>query len=159
MLSVSLLAGSVYSSEISISWNNVDNYADIRPSEESRKSFQERFFKNMEKYVAKLSNKLPEGYVLKLEINDVDLAGEVRFQSTRQVRVVKILYFPRLNFSYELLDANDHKVKSGEVELKDMMFLDNLRSTLHSTSFGYEKYMLTEWFKLTFKEEIKQNIS
>jgi len=141
-----------------ITWTDYDKYRDIYPSNnESRKFFRERTFKNFEKYFAKLAESLPEGQVLKIEVTDVDLAGDARFSGgIHRLRIVKDIYFPRMKFSYQLVNADGNEVVSAEVELKDMNFMFAIGRTLkyRNDSLGYEKKMLDEWFKETFKDQI-----
>jgi len=64
--------------------------------------------------------------------------------------VVKNIFFPRIEFSYQLLNADNSVVKSEDVSLKDMGFLMHNGLKYRSQSFGYEKEMLDDWFKDTF---------
>ena len=40
------------------------------------------------------------------------------------------------------------------VELKDMNFLNNIRTRTSTESLGYEKVMLEKWFNQTMKEHL-----
>lgn len=140
----------VQAAEVEVKWTNSDKYTDIDAGEEHRKHFKERTFKSFEKHFAKLAKSLPENQKLVFDITNVDLAGDVNHGGMKRIRVVKNIFFPRLEFSYQLLDADNTVVKSDDVSLKDMGFLMHNGLKYRSQSFGYEKEMLDDWFEETF---------
>lgn len=145
----------VQAAQVEVKWSNPDKYSDIFPGEGHRKHFKERTFKSFEKHFAKLANSLPENQKLVLDITNVDLAGDVHFGGgIKRIRVVKDIFFPRLEFSYQLLAADKSVITTQEVSLKDMSFLMHGRSRYSSRSLSYEKEMLDRWFKKTFAEQI-----
>jgi len=145
-----------YAATAEVTWTDYEKYRDIYPSNnESRKYFRERTFKNFEKYFAKLAENLPEGQTLKIEVTDVDLAGDARFSGgPNRLRIVKEIYFPRIDFSYQLVNADGSEVVAEKVELRDMNFMMRSHLKYRSDSLGYEKKMLDEWFNKTFKDHI-----
>jgi hypothetical protein len=98
-----------------------------------------------------LAEKLPEGQVLTIKVTDVDLAGDTYIGGIDQLRIIKDIYFPRINFSYELVNADRGIVTSGEIVLKDMSFMMGSNLKYRNKSLGYEKTMLDDWFTETFK--------
>lgn len=140
---------------VNIEWQNPKSYTDIRPSNQSKKRFQEATFKKIEKFLEKLAGKLPEGQKLKMTVTDLDLAGHVwpghmaGMNNTQDIRVIKRVDFPRMNFSYTLVDENGKMLKSGEEKLKDMSFQSHNLGRIHSDGLRYEKNMLEHWFKKT----------
>ena len=146
---------SVMAGESEVTWTNPDKYRDVKANDmESRKRFEERTFKNLEKHFAKLAAQLPEGQTLKLDVTDVDLAGDVNAGGIERIRIVKEIYFPRMKFSYELVGADNSVIVADEINLKDMNFMTGSRLKYRNDSLGYEKKMLDDWFKKTFKEHI-----
>lgn len=137
-----------------VTWKDYEKYRDIHPGEGNRKAFRESTFHNFEKHFTKLAENLPEGQVLKIVVTDVDLAGDTNAAGIRRVRIVKEIYFPRMNFSYELVNADGSVVISDEVELKDMSFMTTSRLKYRNDSIGYEKKMLDDWFFTAFKEHL-----
>ncbi len=140
----------VQAADVEVKWTNPDKYSDIEAGEEHRKHFKERTFKSFEKHFAKLAETLPENQKLVFDITNVDLAGDVNHGGMKRIRVVKNIFFPRIEFSYQLLNADNSVVKSEDVSLKDMGFLMHNGLKYRSQSFGYEKEMLDDWFKDTF---------
>lgn len=144
-----------YAATSEVTWTDYEKYRDIQPSNNSgRKQFRERTFKNFEKHFTKLAENLPEGQVLKIEVTDVDLAGDTLAGGIDRFRIVKDIYFPRLNFSYQLVNADSSEIVSAEVVLKDMNFMRGSSLKYRNDSLGYEKKMLDDWFFGVFKEHI-----
>lgn len=147
---------SAHAGTATIEWTNPDDYRDIRPGNESRKHFRERTFKEFEKFATKLAAKLPEGYELKLNVTNLDLAGNVEFGRTQQIRIIRQIHFPKIDFDYQLLDANQQVLAAEQVSLKDMNFLHHIKTRAGTESLGYEKRMLSEWFNKAFAEQIQK---
>lgn len=155
LLTIISLQSVTYAATSEVTWTDYKKYRDIYPGNESRKHFRERTFKNFEKHFAKLAKTLPEGLVLKIEVTNVDLAGDTHIGGINRLRIVKELYFPQLNFSYQLLNAVDaSEIVAAEVELRDMNFMMGSNLRYHNDSLGYEKKMLDDWFEETFKERM-----
>jgi len=142
---------SVSAATAEVTWKNPDKYRDVDPGDGSKKRFRERTFKGFEKHFNKLAEKLSADQTLKIEVTDVDLAGDTHTGGINRLRIVKELYYPKLTFSYQLLDADKSVIKSDDVKLKDMNFMTggNLKYKHHS--LGYEKKMLDKWFINTFQ--------
>jgi len=149
-----LLIPNAMAASSEVTWTDYKSYRDIHEGNENRKSFRERTFHNFEKHFAQLAATLPEKQTLKIEVTDVDLAGDTNAGGINRMRVVKDIYFPRLNFSYQLLDENSKVIKSEEVVLKDMNSMSGSNLRYRNTALGYEKRMLDKWFKETFSELI-----
>ncbi len=149
-----LLTPRAFAASSEVTWTDYKSYRDINEGNDGRKQFRERTFKDFEKHFAKLAATLPEGQVLKIDVTDVDLAGDTHLAGINRTRIVKHMYSPRMNFSYQLLDANGKVLKSDEVVVKDMNFMSGSNLKYRNKSLGYEKKMLDDWFEKTFKEMI-----
>jgi len=152
--------------EVEIEWDKPEKFRDVRPSNESRKRFRETTFKRINEYMNKLASALPENKKLLMKVTDLDLAGQVwpgsfagLGHSASDVRIVKNIDIPRINFSYQLLDESGEVLQEAEVKLKDMSFLDRGIRSLKSESLRYEKSMLQRWFKKEFGAHIAQKIA
>jgi hypothetical protein len=154
-ISFAFLAQSAMAASIEVKWTEPSKYRDVKPSNNgSRKHFEEQTFKNLEKHFTKLAKQLPENQTLKIEVTDVDLAGDVNHGGINRLRIIKEIYFPRIKFSYELVDNDKKSIVSGEVNLKDMNFMIGSRLKYRNDSLGYEKKMLDDWFKEIFSEYV-----
>lgn len=142
---------SAYAGMSEVKWKNTEKYKDIRAGNEHQKHFEKRIFSAFEKHFLKLSEQLPKGQLLKIEVTNVDLAGDVRFDSMNEIRVVKDTYPPRLTFSYKVFNSDKTVAQSGDVNLKDLGFLMGATIRYRNRSIPYEKRMLDKWFKNTFE--------
>ena len=95
--------------KVEITWQDPKSYTDVRPSNESRKSFRNRVFKSLDKYFNKLAEALPEGQTLEVTVTDLDLAGQV-WPTMRagafDIRIIDTVYIPRMEFSYQLKEGD-----------------------------------------------------
>lgn len=96
---------------------------------------------------------LTEGQVLTMTFTNIDLAGDFepeRGPNFSEVRIVKDLYPPRMNFSYKLVDASGAVVKEGQEKLLDMAFQMSVGIIDRQDSLRYEKSMLSNWLRDQF---------
>ncbi|WP_057830444.1 DUF3016 domain-containing protein [Colwellia sp. TT2012] len=152
LILTSLMAPGAFAASSEVTWTDYKSYRDINAGNENRKSFRERIFRDFEKHFAKLAATLPEGQVLKIDVTDVDLAGDTHAAGIHRTRIVKQIYRPRMNFSYQLFDADGKLVQSDEVVVKDMNFMSGSNLKYRHKSLGYEKKMLDDWFDKAFKD-------
>ena len=150
-----VIVGALYSSasfagEAKVSWGKFDDFTDVVAGSESKERFRERLTKEFEEVFSAMAKKLPDGYVLTIEVSDLDLAGDARYgnwATINPIRVMREIYWPRMNFAYSLKNANDEVVVSGKEELRDMNYLHRFRIPSGATSFEFEEKMLQDWFK------------
>ncbi|WP_018625345.1 DUF3016 domain-containing protein [Kangiella aquimarina] len=143
--------------EVKVSWGDFDDFIDVRPANETKSGFYKRVKTSLEKSFTKLSEKLPEGAVFEFRITDLDLAGDVRYGGLNDYRLVERLYYPIMKFDYQLINKDGTILKQGTETLKDMNFLDRIRSPgqYRRESFYYEKRMFEEWFEETIESQFK----
>jgi hypothetical protein len=141
-------------SRVEVSFVNADKFTDAadgdRGSDWGRDSNLEILKEHL---VRKASRVIPEGQKLVVKITDVDLAGEVEpWRSVRfhDVRIVKDIYPPRIELSFQLLDAAGAVIKEGTRHLSDMSFLMNIYSN-RSDARVYEKGLLDDWIRSEFR--------
>jgi hypothetical protein len=146
---------SAFAATTEVTWGDYKKFRDIDAGNENRKSFRERTLKDFEKHFAKLAEALPENQVLKINVTDVDLAGDTHVGGINRTRIVKEIYAPRLNFSYELVDESGQVIKAETVVVKDMSFMSGSNLKYRNKSLGYEKKMLDDWFKDTFSNVVQ----
>lgn len=139
--------------EAKMSLLNPDKFTDIEPGNGTDKSFRKGLERAFTEELSKSAKALPAGQTLEVTFTDIDLAGEVdpvEVPGGYQLRLLKDVYFPRLQFDYRVLDASGVVVSEQKgVELKDMSYLSGPRGSTTSTSFYYETRMLRDWFKKT----------
>ena len=130
-----------WAGQVEVNWVEPDQYADAGRSVVDR----ERTMSALGDHLKRWGRLLPAGQTLKLEVLDVDLAGEIEPYGWHQVRVLRgWADWPHLKLRFTL-QAEDRTLKSGEVELADMHY----RLGDRSSELGFEKRMLDQWFKNT----------
>ena len=104
---------------------------------------------------------MPDGQTLGIKVTNLDLAGQVwpasfvgLGHSGGDVRLIKSIDIPRMEFSYTLKNSDGSVVQEAEVNLKDMNFQHLHNQFFNSESLRYEKNMLKSWFKDEFPELI-----
>jgi Protein of unknown function (DUF3016) len=133
---------------VQVSFVKPENFADIRDRAYSReqnlKALEQIFTSVAQPYVA-------DGQTLKIEVLDVDLAGEVRPGARAwDVRVLRgRADWPRITFRWSVEGAGAAP-RSGEAVVQDMAYLQRLQPPLSDTSLIYERRMLDEWFRQQF---------
>ena len=130
----------------------------------SRTRFRERTFKELDEFFTELAEKLPEDQKLSITVTGLDLAGQVwpasfvgMGQSAADVRIIKEIDIPRMSFSYVLSDSDNTVLKSEDVKIKDMMFMNTVNRRLPSDNLVYEKNMIEDWFNDTFAKSVVSN--
>lgn len=152
-----LLAEAESSSNIQVNWQNAEQFTDVRAADSHQGKFETRTFKSLEKSLKKMAKKLPKGQSLSISVNDLDLAGMVLpgyaqgFDTPRDIRVIRAIDYPKIQFDYQLVDHTGKVLRASKVDLKDMQFQDRFRNAkLKRDSLGYEKNMLKNWFAKEF---------
>ncbi|MGJ8691015.1 MAG: DUF3016 domain-containing protein [Thalassotalea sp.] len=150
-MALTLAVPTVHAAGLEITFADPENFADMRPGEENKTQFVENVFYNIEKELTKLAEQLPEDQLLKIDVSDIDLAGDISMHNANLFRLVKTMFPPRLAFTYQLIDKNKMVLKSGEENIRDTSFMTNQGLKYKRDAFGYEKQLLAQWFKDTFK--------
>ena len=158
------MSGILQAAQVEVTWEEPKSYRDVKPSNESRTRFRERTFKELDELFTELAEKLPDDQKLSITVTDLDLAGQVwpasfvgMGQSAADVRIIKEIDIPRMSFSYVLTGGDNTVLKSEDVELKDMMFMNTVNRRLASDNLNYEKNMIEDWFNDTFAESLVAN--
>ena len=153
-----------HAASVEVKWQDPEKYTDVRPTNESRVKFRERTFEALEKYLNKLADELPEKDKLAMTVTNLDLAGQVWPSSFvfgnatgSDVRIIKRVDIPRIAFSYSLTNSSGKVLKSADVNLKDMSFLDSPSVLSQSENLRYEKAMLKDWFEEEMADALVQN--
>ena len=140
---------------VEIKWTDPDKYRDIHQGTDGRESFRKNLFSNLDKHFTKLASQLPEGQILKVEVTDIDLAGTTFHGGMNQVRVIKDMYPPRINFSFELIDADKTQLLKDDVKLKNLNFMMRRSLKYRNSTLSYEKEMIDKWFASTFEQLVE----
>lgn len=115
---------------------------------------RERTQRLLSDHFERLAQRLPDGQVLRVDVTDVDLAGEVDVFSIHRIRVLgEVPDAPRLSLRFELLDGAQ-VLAAGEDKLSDMGYLWRRAGLRDSEPLPYESRMLEVWFGERFGPQI-----
>jgi len=148
VLMIVMFSTSAQAGKVEVNWHEPDEYTDIRSTNGGSKAFRKNVFKQLEKHWQKMAEeKLPTDMTLKVKVTNLNLAGDVRysFSMGHQIRLVKSLYWPSIEFEYTLMQG-DKVITTDKAKLKDMSFMDRANALKRSSSYYYDKRIITDWF-------------
>ena len=145
-----LAASPAAAADVEVKFVEPDTFADVGRSHSDR----ERAMKALAEHLHELGRSLPPGQTLRIEVTDVDLAGEIDpfiWRGGGEVRVLRgRADWPRLSLRYSL-QADGGTLKAGEVQLSDLSYMFSmLRHDRAADELAYEKRMVRRWFNETF---------
>jgi hypothetical protein len=150
MLACSLFAGaaSAVQAAVTVQFVNPENFEDVALSPRDR----DDILRDFERHFAKLGQRLPPGQDLSVEVLDIDLAGRLQ-PSRAAMQDIRVLRggadWPRMHLRYTLT-SNGQVLRSGDVQLRNQMYLDRLPNYLSGDNLRYEKQMIDDWFYKEF---------
>ena len=134
---------------VQVAYVQPEKFADIgitpRDREDTLKQLTKHFEVLAERYLA-------DGQRLKVEVLDVDMAGEIRpsIRVGHDVRIVKgEADWPIIKMRYAL-EAPGQAARGGESTLADMGYARRTRQMREDEPLHYERRMLDEWFAAQF---------
>jgi hypothetical protein len=154
---VILAAASLNAATVNVTAEDAEKLADIRLSHSSEEKslavvldeLREGLNRSAKRYLA-------EGATLDIHFTDIDLAGEFepwRTGPQYDVRWVKEIYIPRLEFTYKLTGADGSVVAEGKESLRDTAFMMRANTALDRKVTHYESQMLSDWMRKFRKGE------
>ena len=153
-LSSLLVAGAV-SAQVEVVFEDPESFRDIDYGHHNTQRGIKVHLPQIEKHIQKQAKRfLEEGQTLSMTITDLDLAGDYepwRSPSWDDVRIVKSIYPPRIQFTYELKDAEGNVLSSGEEKITDIAFEYRVRLSSYDELF-YDKAMITDWMRKMVRE-------
>jgi len=127
---------------VEVAWIEPASYRDAGPTPWER----ERVLQTLGAHLDQWSRALPDGQTLRLEVTDLDLAGEIRPFFWHDTRVLRGgADWPQMSLRYTL-QAGGRTLKRGEAQLSDMGY----QFARRSETLGYEKAMIDRWFRQEF---------
>jgi hypothetical protein len=127
--------------QVEVAWIEPDHFADAGRSVIDR----ERTMSALGDHLKRWARLLPDGQTLKLEVLDLNLAGEIEPYGWHQVRVLRgRADWPQMKLRYTLQNQGN-TLKAGDADLADMHY----RLGDRTSELAFEKRMLDQWFKKT----------
>ena len=148
-----LLAGAAQAGSVVVSFSGTPRFSDAgnTPWEEQANRLA------IAQYIESLGQRyLPAQQTLKLEVVDIDLAGEMRFLRRAGFRELRVLKggadFPRVTVRYSL-ESGGQVLRSGDETISDMDYTHHAAQPRADDPLHVEKRMLAEWFRTRFAKE------
>ena len=146
LLAVALGAASVpalATGSAQVSYVKPENFTDVGFGSVER----ERTLQSLTQHFDTLGKRMPDGQILRVEVLDIDLAGEVWPRGATDLRILRgRADWPHMTLRYTVLEGT-RTVKAGEARLADMNYLFSPQRTPQYGDLPYEKRMLDTWFK------------
>ena len=151
-LTFATLLVAVAHAEVLVTFDKPERYSDIgRRAPERLKDLEAHFGKLGERYLA-------PGQNLRIEVLDVDLAGEPRYGAPSEPNDTRILKgkadWPSIRLRY-VLENGGREIDRREETISDRTYLE--RPIRQPESLAYEKRMLEGWFASRFGREAKRH--
>ena len=135
---------------VEVRFGDLSKFTDLRVSmlttDRDRAGLADELARHIERSAAA---RLPQGARLAVTITDVDMAGEyppIAGSLSRDVRVIKDVYPPRIDLDFTLTGADGNVIRQGHRELRDAGFLWNA-SPLDRDRLVHEKGLLDLWLR------------
>lgn len=142
MLTTLATTAALAAGQVEVSFKPVDQLSDV-----GRGIDRERHVKALADHFRSLGRQLPDGQVLKVEVLDVNMAGELRpFRRTDEVRVMRGgADWPSMDLRWSL-DSGGRTLKSGQDRLLDMAYQSHALRGGDTSPVAYEVRMIDRWF-------------
>jgi hypothetical protein len=147
---ITLAAAAQAAGTVSVSFVKPENFTDVKDGALSKDRQLETLKRHLEQAAAPY---VADGQTLKIEVLDVDLAGEVKPGArASDLRVLKgSADWPRIQLRYAL-ESPGQATRSGEARVQDMAYLMTRAHLPSGEALAYERRMLDEWFKAEFRK-------
>jgi hypothetical protein len=141
---LALGAATASAGDVIVNYIQPDGFSDITSGGE-----REQLLRDLTKHFVKLGEKLPPGQSLRIDVQDIDMAGSERPSGARtDLRVTNRSAWPRMQLHYTL-ELNGQVLSSGDAQLRDTAFLDRPNRYFNHDMLRYEKRMVDAWFEKT----------
>lgn len=139
---------------VSVSWTDPAQFTELRNSRNRWEAKRGDWVRTLAEYLqTRAEKRLPEGQRLDITITDIRRAGNYepwRGVQLDSVRIMRDIYWPRIELSFRRLDASGNVIDEGERTLSDPMYMSNTSIARANDPLRYEKSMLDRWLQQEF---------
>jgi hypothetical protein len=138
------------SARTEVIFDHPEKFTDVKDGEFGTDKGRDATLEQIRDFLVERADKaLSVGQKLVITFTDIDLAGDFepwRGAQFSDVRIVKSIYPPRMDFTFKVTDAAGATVKEGKEELRDLAF--DMRLTIdRQDPLRYEKDILKDWIR------------
>lgn len=138
---------------VTVEFQNPDKFRDVRdslggPTDENALAALRTYLEE------NAPARLETGQKLRVTFTDIDLAGDFPVAGGGRydrVRVIRSIYIPRQEFTFQVTDAAGHVVKEGKRTLTDLNFQSKGMRIGSDQPYFYDKALLEDWLRKEFK--------
>lgn len=143
---------SAVQADVQVNFVNPEKFSDIKDNHGFR---QTAVLKDLEAHLVEQAGKTLPGRDVRIDVTDVDLAGEVEpfWRRAEWLRVMRTVTLPSISLRYEVRKAGQ-VVQQGEVRLRDMNYQNGFNGYSSGDPLRYEKRMIERWFKDEFSPKV-----
>ncbi|MFG6448064.1 DUF3016 domain-containing protein [Roseateles sp. BYS180W] len=146
-----MVCAAAVDAQVSVDFTKPEQFSDIGFTHAER----ERALNAIKYHFERHASQLPAGSRLKIQVADVDLAGEIEPNfAGRSLRVMRGITLPRLEFSYALV-VEGKSEERGEARITDLNYLSQHSLRDSNEPFRYEKELIDRWFADQFPPRSK----
>jgi hypothetical protein len=139
---------------VQVSWAPTEKLSEVKDNQLGRGWLRpEEWMKQLSEQLRRSADRLlPPGQQLRVQVNDIRLAGAFepwRRPGLDDVRILKDIYPPYMDLHYTLLAADGSTIREGDAKLRDSSYLQ--RAVANTTDpLRYDKRMINEWLRKEF---------
>ncbi|MBV8037552.1 DUF3016 domain-containing protein [Roseateles sp.] len=153
VLAVMALASAAAQADVQVNFIHPEKFSDIKDNNGFRDM---EVLKDIKAHlVGQFEKRLP-GRDVRVDVSDVDLAGEVEpfmRRSGQWVRVMRSVTPPSIELSYEVREG-DKVVQQGKTRLRDLNYQDEFNAYYSGDPLRYEKRMIDRWMDREFNPAV-----
>lgn len=139
---------------VSVAWTDPAQFTEIRHSRNRWEAKRGDWVRQLAEHLqTRAEERLPEGQQLDVTITDIRRAGSYEPWHGMQldhVRMMRDIYWPRIELSFRRLDAAGNVLEEGERTLSDAAYLSNTSMGRRNDLLRYEKSLLDQWLRREF---------
>ena len=163
LLAMAIILGATGGSrgEVAMTFADPKTFTDFEYSQ-TRQTIDPAFFsREIKRYLERVVEKaFPVGVALKLDFQDIDLAGGFEpWQRTplNDVRFFRSRYPPMVVFFYRVEDEEGNLLAEGEKRLRELAYQERFSRGINSRrNFYYERRILEHWIRGELVDQIEE---
>jgi hypothetical protein len=129
-------------------------FTDLRASHMASDADRDGYLEQLRDHLLKQARHyVPEGCLLTVTFTDIDMAGDFEpWLGPRwdDVRIVKDIYPPRIELSFQVTDTDGNVLAQGQRKLRDLGFMMKIRMASDNDPLRHEKGLIDDWLRAEF---------
>ena len=139
---------------VTVQWTDPEQFTEIRGSRNRWEARRGNWVHELAEHLRDgVQERIGEGERVEILITDIRRAGDFepgRSPQMDHVRVMRDIYWPRMDLEFSHRDATGDLIASGERELRDQTYLSSLQGRVGNETLRYEKAMIDDWLRREF---------